>query len=418
MGLLDYFKKKRDEQNLEKLREEKKTNLREFEEKHIINEKSKSLKENSSKETENKTTVREEKTGQSSFIEPFVFKSNCHQRYENGLPKMGLQECFRTICVEKNINGCKGYKLEPGFGYIVKIFNDDLGKPNMSDKPMIVVRKTENSVELRGFPIEAISPFGWMEVDYSVYGVIVHYEHNKVSKCVLHMYDRNTFIEYRYIDKSPLTEPNKSSSVNECEQYAKLAQNAATQGNTSKAHQYGLKVYDSIINNPMQLKNISDIQSIALALGRLMEGDYFSDNDSIIKAVGLSFYFLSKAIANDIKDPYLYAYRFSLTWEYNKVFYHLFAHSESTELDNNPFNIFGQSMLMAYDHHLQGMQMADMLTEPRIASLDPALSNIFNKIFAQYSSTPKQQIITLGNKYHQQIFDYLESKILKTDFNF
>ena len=96
-------------------------------------------------------------------IEPFVFKSNCHQRYENGLPKMGLQECFRTVCVEKNIDGCKGYKLEPGIGYIVKVFNDDLGKPNMSDKPMKVVRKTENSVELRGFPIEAVSPFGWQE---------------------------------------------------------------------------------------------------------------------------------------------------------------------------------------------------------------------------------------------------------------
>ena len=36
---------------------------------------------------------------------------------------------------------------------IVKVFNDDLGKPNMSDKPMKVVRKTDNSVELRGFPI-------------------------------------------------------------------------------------------------------------------------------------------------------------------------------------------------------------------------------------------------------------------------
>ena len=43
----------------------------------------------------------------------------------------------------------------------------------MSDKPMKVVRKTENSVELRGFSVEAMSPFGWQEVDYSVYGFIV-----------------------------------------------------------------------------------------------------------------------------------------------------------------------------------------------------------------------------------------------------
>ena len=62
---------------------------------------------------------------------------------------MGLQECFRTVCVEKNINGCNGYKLESGVGYIVKVFNDDLGRPNMSDKPMksFVKRKTPLNYE-------------------------------------------------------------------------------------------------------------------------------------------------------------------------------------------------------------------------------------------------------------------------------
>lgn len=351
-------------------------------------------------------------------IEPFVFKSNCHQRYENGLPKMGLQECFRTVCVEKNIDGCKGYKLEPGIGYIVKVFNDDLGKPNMSDKPMKVVRKTENSVELRGFPIEAVSPFGWQEVDYSVYGFIVYYEHGKVSKCVLHMYDRNTFIEYRYVDKTPLMTANINSSISECEQFAQQAQNAANIGNTSKAHQYGMKVYDSIIREPIQLGKVSDIQSVALALGKLMEGDYFSDNDSIKKAVGLSYYFLSKAIAGGNDNPYLYAYRFSVTWEYNKVFYHLFAHSENKQLINSLYNPIEQSMLMAYDHHLQGMQMADMLVEPRIANLDPALGNIFNEIYTRYSSTPSEQIIKLGKEYHAQIFEYLDKKIKALDFDF
>lgn len=361
----------------------------------------------------------EEQNAQKSnnTIEPFVFKSNCHQRYENGLPKMGLQECFRTIRIEKNINGCRGYKLKPGIGYIVKIFNDDLGKPNMSDKPMKVVRKTENSVELRGFPIEAISPFGCQEVDYSVYGFIVYYEHGKVSRCVLHMYDRNTFIEYRYADKTPLTTTNTNNSITECEQFAQQAQNAANIGNTSKAHQYGLKVYESIIRKPLQLRRVSDIQSIALTLGKLMEGDYFSDNDSIKKAVGLSYYFLSKAIAGGNDNPYLYAYRFSVTWEYNKVFYHLFAHSENKQLMNN-LDPFGQIMLMTYDHHLQGMQMADMLIEPRIANLDPALGNIFKEIYAHYCSTPSEQIIKLGKEYHAQIFKYLDGKIKVLDLDF
>ena len=351
-------------------------------------------------------------------IVPFIFKSNNHQRYENGHPIMGLQKCMRTVSVVKNTDGCQGYRLSSGIGYIVKIFNDDLGKPNMSDKPMKVIRKTVNSVELRGFPIEAMSPFGWQEVDYSVYGFIVYYEHGKVSKCVLHMYDRNTFIEYRYTDNTPLVVADTNSSISECEQFAQQAQNAANIGNTSKAHQYGLKVYDSIIRKPLQLKKVSDIQSVALALGKLMEGDYFSDNDSIKKAVGLSYYFLSKAIAAGNDNPYLYSYRFSVTWEYNKVFYHLFAHSEGKRLIDNPYDPFGQSMLMAYDHHLQGMQMADMLIEPRIANLDPALGNIFNEIYSRYCSTPPEQIIKLGTEYHTQIFEYLDKKITALDFDF
>lgn len=127
---------------------------------------------------------------------------------------------------------------------------------------------------------------------------------------------------------------------------------------------------------------------------------------------------MSKAIADGNDNPYLYAYRFSITWEYNKVFYHLFAHSENEQLPGSPYDPFGQSMLMAYDHHLQGMQMADMLIKPRIANLDPALGNIFNGIYARYRSTPSEQIIRLGKEYHAQIFEYLDKKIKALDFDF
>lgn len=135
-------------------------------------------------------------------MEPFVFISDCHQRYQNGAEVMGLQQCTRTVRVEKNTNGCRGYKLNPGDGYIVKVYNDDLGKPNMSDKPMRIVSRTADKVELRGFPIETQTPFGWQEVDYRDYGFTVYYTNGKVSKCVLHMFDRNVDLEYRKSDAS------------------------------------------------------------------------------------------------------------------------------------------------------------------------------------------------------------------------
>lgn len=135
--------------------------------------------------------------GEKFAIKPFVFKSNCHQRYESGIPVMGLQRCLRTVSVVKNTHGCAGYQLRNGDGYIVKIFNDDLGKPNMADKPMRVVRKSEDTVELRGYKVEAMTPFGWQEIDLADYGLTVHYDNGQISKCVLHMYDRNIYIEYR-----------------------------------------------------------------------------------------------------------------------------------------------------------------------------------------------------------------------------
>ena len=352
-------------------------------------------------------------------IEPFVFKSNCHQRYEGAYPKMGLQECLRTVSVVKNTNGCSGYQLQPGDGYIIKIFNDDAGKPNMADKPMRVVRKTDTSVELRGYKVNAQTPFGWQEIDLADYGLLVHYENGKVCKCVLHMYDRNTFIEYRTQSNEPLKSVSSNHGTNECEEYAKLAREAAANGNTSSAQQYGLKALNSIIANPSQLKCIANVDSLALALGKMMEGDHFRDNDSIKRAVGLTYYMLCKAIdQNKQHDPYLFVYRFSVIWEYNQVFYHLFAHSEGTSYNPNPYDIFGQSSTAVYDHHMQGMQMGDMLQEPRIARLDPALGNIFNQMYAQYRTTPSEQIISLGNKYHKQVYDYLCRKVDSIDFDF
>lgn len=194
MGLFDFiFSSKKKEQ--ERLRYEEEERRQRLEQERIAHERERRLEENRRKERERQERLKAERE-QAASVQPFTFQSNCHQRYENGSPVRGLQDCLRTVSVVKNTNGCPGYRLQPGIGYIVKIYNDDLGKPNMSDKPMIVVRKTADMLELRGFPIEAQTPFGWQEVDYRDYGFVVHYKEGKVDKCVLHMYDRNVRIEY------------------------------------------------------------------------------------------------------------------------------------------------------------------------------------------------------------------------------
>ena len=144
------------------------------------------------------TTSSAPKTAELS-IAPFVFESNQHQRYENGNPVQGLQECPRIIKVEKNVNGCSGYQLKNDDGYIVRMINGDTGQPQMSAKPMRVIKSTVTEVILRGYMVSAQTPFGFQDFDMSDYGLTVSLEDGKVVKCVLHMYDRNADIEYQKI---------------------------------------------------------------------------------------------------------------------------------------------------------------------------------------------------------------------------
>lgn len=141
----------------------------------------------------------------------FIFKSNEHQRYEYESPVMGLQKCLRTIVVEANKNGCEGYKIKPGDGYIVKIFNNDTANAQMSAKPMRLIQVTDSFIELRGYPLLALSLFGWQPLDYSTYGFFIHYANGRITHCDLHMFDRNVRIEYRYTTPNDLIEDSKNN---------------------------------------------------------------------------------------------------------------------------------------------------------------------------------------------------------------
>lgn len=120
--------------------------------------------------------------------------SDAHQRFENGNPVMGHQQCGRMITIEANSDGCSGYKLVAGDGFIVKIHNMDVNKPNMSPKPMRLVSKSNDRIELKGYLVQAQTPFGWDDFDLSDYGLTITLLNSTVKKCTLHMFDRNVDI--------------------------------------------------------------------------------------------------------------------------------------------------------------------------------------------------------------------------------
>lgn len=131
--------------------------------------------------------------------EVLLFKSNEHQRYENGEPVMGLQHCQRTIQIEINKGDIEEYLVKPDDGFIVRVYNDDQGCAQMSAKPMRIHRQTDNVVELRGYPVQAMTPFGfWQPVDYSTYSFLVFFNNSEICQCAMCMLDRGVVIVYRY----------------------------------------------------------------------------------------------------------------------------------------------------------------------------------------------------------------------------
>ena len=133
----------------------------------------------------------------------FTFKSSDHLRYENGVHVAGPHGgANRAVKVEPNINGCNGYNIQEGDGYIVTIYNLDGMHPawqnnvQMSPKPMRIVSQSVDKIVLRGYPVQAMSPFGWIDFNGEDYGLTIYIQDEEVDKCVLHLHDRKIDLEY------------------------------------------------------------------------------------------------------------------------------------------------------------------------------------------------------------------------------
>lgn len=423
MWPFDYFKKKREKEEQERRRAEEQARQQKLEEERIARERERRLEENRRKELKRQAKLKAERE-QKESIQPFTFRSNCHQRYENDNPVMGLQECIRTVSLVKNTDGCPGYKLEPGVGYIVKIYNDDLGKPNMSDKPMKVVTKSADMVELRGFPIEARSPFGWQEVDYSDYGFVVYYKNGQVEKCVLHMYDRNIRLEYMTKSESASTTKTNSSIANASESYkltetetlVKEALSNLRAGRDGDDTYHPLfKAWRSFQRDPEQLQRIQDEDSFGMAFMIFLSFGTVSDIDDKQQLASIAYLFLSKAIEKNSNDVNLYKNRILLMMLNNEAF----GYTVSSAINpGGGFDIFSMNLHPFESRDaMYKMEYADLMKSPQLLSVDMLSQRysdlkykIANGFFGQNQTS--QTIIEKGRELHKKVLDYISKKVL------
>lgn len=187
----------------------------------------------------------------------FVFKSSDHLKYQNGRHISGPHGgAARAVKVEPNIIGCEGYNIEGGIGYIVTIYNIEGNHPvwnsniQMAPKPMKIITQSLEKVVLRGFLTEAMSPFGWIDFNGEDFGLSIIYKNEIVDKCILHLHDSNTEIEY--IKSDDQTIDSISSQEVELEQLSTFLNRFRSRpnfekitltGETDKLNNIGCKYY-------------------------------------------------------------------------------------------------------------------------------------------------------------------------------
>lgn len=367
--------------------------------------------------------ARKIKIEQEKEVQPFTFYSDYHQRFESNLPVHGLQKCIRTINLVKNTKGCPGYRLEPGVGYIVKIFNNDLGRPNMSDKPMCVVDKTVDKVELRGFPIEAQTPFGWQEVDYRDYGLTVYYSHGEVSKCVLHMFDRNVDIEYGYSGarESIKNEHQKDIVKSLAEKLVEEALKKAQQGQDDAAVFLPLyTAWKAIQQDPAGIKRIHDMGLVGKGLLLFLSLGNIQDIDDRQQIISLAYLMLSEEIEKKQNDVNLVKDRIILMLQDREALqYTIMSAIETTSMDDiDPLGDFMILSQLRCRDALSKMIYHDLTLSPIFKDIPVFASTLYkldvkisNNFFGQGQS--QASIKVEGRIIHAKVLSYLRKKIFE-----
>lgn len=357
----------------------------------------------------------EQQRREESFLSNFEFDSTCHQRYENGQPVRGLQVCPRYIKIKKNINGCSGYQLTPGDGYILTATNGDTGQPQFAPKPMRVVKFSDSEILLKGYCVSAQTPFGWQEIDLSDYGFSIILEKNVVKKCILFLYDRNVKLEYMVGSKTTENSTNNTACrMVETESLVVEALKQLSIGNNGDETYHPLyKSWRSYKDNPEQLKNIKDFGHYGMGLMIFLSYGTISDIDDRQQLASLAYLFISKAIKQNSAIANLFKNRLLLMITNHEAFEYTVSSVVNKDQDFFSMNLMP---FQARDAMFK-MEYADLSFNRALLSIDILASKYqdlqtkINSGFFGKEST-NESIISSGKNLHEQVLTYLEHKVL------
>lgn len=351
----------------------------------------------------------------------FLFNSADHIRYQNGIQVAGpFGNVNRCIKVEPNINGCEGYDIKGGIGYIVTIFNLDGDHPvwqnniQVTPKPMKIISQDANKVVLRGYPVLAMSPMGWIDFDGQDYGLTIFLTNGIVTKCVLHMHDRNTDIEYI---NGKTVEIVKEPELDIKSQKANLL---IKQGNLVDGRILLIEIYNLVLENPKILNKSSEIGNIGVSFLLMLENNLTQDENTLKAMASLSYYCLSKALELDKNNASHIKHRLLLFEFYFDIIKHTVRHlSEDFEVDPSPFNFFGDTFLwVEVRDNIYKMQIADLYSNPALFNNIPFFLEVKNefdsKIRNEHFGKGKSidSLKQSGLELNKRLLYFLENKII------
>lgn len=350
----------------------------------------------------------------------FVLKSPDHLRYENGKHVSGPHGgAGRAVKVEPNVNGCEGYDIESGDGYIVTVFNLDGNHPlwqnnvQMTPKPMRIISQSSDKIILRGYPTRAMSPFGWIDFDGSDYGLTINIKNGQIENCILHMHDRNVDIEYLKGEISQISAEPEIVSL------AKRANAQYQQERVTDGRQLLIQIYRSVKSDPGQLQNVTDFSSLGTSFLMMLDQNLSDDIDTLQMMASISYLCISKAIENDSTNLNLYKDRLLMLRMGHDPF--KYTVMSALNLGGDFFSMsMGMSDLEARDA-IYKMEIADLELHPQLyrqVSFFKERKDEFDEMIGRQFFMPEKtldNVIKSGVENHKRLLDYLENRVINEE---
>lgn len=354
----------------------------------------------------------------------FVLKSPDHLRYENGKHVAGPHGgARRAVKVEPNINGCEGYNITGGDGYIVTVYNLDGNHPlwqnnvQMAPKPMKLISQSSDKIVLKGYPVQAMSPFGWTDFNGADYGLTINLKNGQIENCVLHMHDRNVDIEYL---KGEALQISKEPEI------VSLAQRANAQYQQERVtdgHQLLVQIYRSVKSDPAQLRNVKDFSPLGTSFLIMLEQNLSDDIDTLQMMATISYLCMSKAIQNDSSNLNLYKDRLLMLRVGHDPFQYTVMHALS--IKSNPFSFMGSFASYSARDAIYKMEIADLELHPQLYKEVPFFKerkDEFDEMVDRQFFMPEKSldnIVKSGLENHSKLLAYLEKRVIEeSDVNF